>query len=265
MRRSTNRCESSPSKPATVQPASDSISATSPVRRNSLIWARSSPPSAGTRPVNSRTSICFPATPRPGQPGKSQLEAKSFTEYLERYVAEVKPQFLSYDNYMVEYSNDLRDRRTGANYFRDLVEVRRVSLEHDLPFWNIVTCVQIRPGTTHAVAGEPVAPGVDDAGRRRTRCLVVQVRTERIPLLPDRYGAAPHGDLVVPADGESAAEDDRADRQPAAIDRRVFHGVRPLDNAPALPGKLIPKLDADGPLMIGEFASSGRAPTTQLW
>ena len=63
-------------------------------------------------------------------------------------MAEVKPQFLSYDNYMVEYSNDLRDRGTGASYFRDLLEVRRVSLKHGLPFWNIVTCVQIRPKTT---------------------------------------------------------------------------------------------------------------------
>ena len=63
-------------------------------------------------------------------------------------MAEVKPDFLSYDNYMVEVSHDLRDRRTGAIYFRDLVEVRRVSLEHGLPFWNIVTCVQIRPNTT---------------------------------------------------------------------------------------------------------------------
>src|SRR3954471_19584501 len=90
----------------------------------------------------------FPSYATAGEPGKSQLEAKSFTEYLERYVAEVKPDFLSYDNYMVEYSQDLRDRAMGASYFRDLLEVRRVSLEHKLPFWNIVTCVQIRPNTT---------------------------------------------------------------------------------------------------------------------
>src|SRR4029077_20011727 len=54
-------------------------------------------------------------------------------------------QFLSYDNYMVELSQDLRDRKKGSIYFRDLLEVRRVSLEHGLPFWNIVTCNQIRP------------------------------------------------------------------------------------------------------------------------
>src|SRR3954452_7914785 len=90
----------------------------------------------------------FPSYASAGAPGKSQLETKSFTEYLERYVAEVKPDLLSYDNYMVEYSNDLRDRRTGAIYFHDLLEVRRVSLEHRLPFWNIVSCVQIRPNTT---------------------------------------------------------------------------------------------------------------------
>src|SRR4029077_10214254 len=78
----------------------------------------------------------LPSYATAGLPGKSQLEAKSFTEYLERYVAEVKPDFLSYDNYMVEISHDLRDRRTGAIYFRDLLEVRRVAHEHGLPFWN---------------------------------------------------------------------------------------------------------------------------------
>src|SRR6187401_1354120 len=49
---------------------------------------------------------------------------------------------------MLEISLDLRDRRKGANYFRDLLEVRRVAQEHGLPFWNVVTCVQMRPNTT---------------------------------------------------------------------------------------------------------------------
>ena len=59
----------------------------------------------------------LPSYATAGAPGKSQLEAKSFTEYLERYVAEVKPDFLSYDNYMVEFSKDLRDRAEGGGLF----------------------------------------------------------------------------------------------------------------------------------------------------
>ena len=83
-----------------------------------------------------------------GAPDKSQLGAASFREYLERYVAEVRPQFLSYDNYMVQYSQDLRDLKRSAIYFNDLLEVRRVALEHGLPFWNIVSSNQIRPVST---------------------------------------------------------------------------------------------------------------------
>ncbi len=82
-----------------------------------------------------------------GAPDTSQLGAASFTEYLERFVAEVHPQFLSYDNYMVQYSDDLRNAN-AAKYYRDLLEVRRISLKHGLPFWNIVSSNQIRPETT---------------------------------------------------------------------------------------------------------------------
>lgn len=90
----------------------------------------------------------FPGYATIGAPDHSQLGAKSFTEYLERYVAEVKPQFISYDNYMVQYSNDLQAPAMAARYFNDLLEVRRVAMKHGLSFWNIVSSNQIRPVTT---------------------------------------------------------------------------------------------------------------------
>lgn len=90
----------------------------------------------------------FPGYATIGAPDKSQLGAASFTEYLERYVTEVKPQFISYDNYMIQYSDDLLDTGRGKSYFADLLEVRRVALKHDLPFWNIVPSNQIRKYTT---------------------------------------------------------------------------------------------------------------------
>jgi hypothetical protein len=90
----------------------------------------------------------FPGYATLGARDTSQLQAETFTEYLERYVAQVKPQFISYDNYMVEYSQDLRDRVKAASYFRDLLEVRRVAMKHHLPFWNVVSSNQIRPFTT---------------------------------------------------------------------------------------------------------------------
>jgi len=67
----------------------------------------------------------------------SQLGTYSFREYLERFVQEVKPQLLSYDNYMVEYSEDMRDIARASIYFSDLFEVRRVALKYEIPFWFI--------------------------------------------------------------------------------------------------------------------------------
>jgi hypothetical protein len=90
----------------------------------------------------------FPNYATLGAPNLSQLGTATYTEYLERYVHEVKPQFLSYDNYKVQISDDLTNAAQSASYFQNLLEVRRVALEHDLPFWNIVASNQIRPQTT---------------------------------------------------------------------------------------------------------------------
>ena len=67
----------------------------------------------------------------------SQLGTYSYEEYLERFVQEVKPQLLSYDNYMIEYSEDMRDWPRASVFFSDLFAVRKVALKYDLPFWFI--------------------------------------------------------------------------------------------------------------------------------
>ncbi|MGQ9651426.1 MAG: hypothetical protein ACUVXJ_15060 [Phycisphaerae bacterium] len=51
---------------------------------------------------------------------------------------------------MVQYSADLLDAARAGGSFADLLEVRRVALKHDLPFWNIVSSNQIRMNTTIA-------------------------------------------------------------------------------------------------------------------
>ena len=90
----------------------------------------------------------FPSYATVGAPDKSQLGTATYTEYLERFVNEVKPQILSYDDYMVQYSDDLEDEKKAAIYYADLLEVRRVAQKYRLPFWNIVSCNQIRKQTT---------------------------------------------------------------------------------------------------------------------
>ncbi len=69
----------------------------------------------------------------------------SYADYLEVFIEKVRPQFISYDNYTVQYSMNLRDARRGASYFRNLATAREVSLRHGLPFWNIVAGHQLRP------------------------------------------------------------------------------------------------------------------------
>jgi hypothetical protein len=87
----------------------------------------------------------FPSYATIGAPDQSQLGAKSFTEYLERFVAEVKPQLLSYDNYAIQSSDDGLHAPGAASYYRDLLDVRRVAHQHGLPWWNIAASAQITP------------------------------------------------------------------------------------------------------------------------
>jgi hypothetical protein len=90
----------------------------------------------------------FPGYATLGASDQSQLGSASFTEYLERFVAEVRPHILSYDNYRITFSDNLQSRQLGASYFEDLLEVRRVAQKHGIPFWNTVCSNQIRPYTT---------------------------------------------------------------------------------------------------------------------
>jgi hypothetical protein len=84
----------------------------------------------------------------PNYASRSQLGTNTYAQYLARYLAVVKPQFLSYDNYAVQYSLDLRNQARAAEYFTNLLQVRRLALRHGLPFWNAVSSNQIRPYTT---------------------------------------------------------------------------------------------------------------------
>ena len=79
-----------------------------------------------------------------GADAVSQLGTWTYTEYLERYVQEVRPQFISYDNYMVEYSEDMMNTERASSYWHDMLEVRRIAMKYRLPWWNIVSCLSIQ-------------------------------------------------------------------------------------------------------------------------
>jgi hypothetical protein len=90
----------------------------------------------------------FPDYATTGEPGKSQLETATYSEYLERFAQEVRPQFISYDNYQVPYSADLKDAGRAASFFQNLLEIRRIALKYGLPFWNIVASNQLQSWAT---------------------------------------------------------------------------------------------------------------------
>jgi hypothetical protein len=84
----------------------------------------------------------------PSYASRAQLGTKTYTEYIERYVRVVKPQVLSYDNYDVLLSLDMANRARAAEYYTNLLAIRRIALKHGLPFWNALSSNRIRPHTT---------------------------------------------------------------------------------------------------------------------
>lgn len=188
-----------------------------------------------------------------GAKDSSQLQTETFTEYLERYVNEVHPQFLSYDDYMVEFSNDFKDAAKRERYFADLIEVRRVAMEHQLPFWNIVSSNQIRPFTTppspanllvqawttlaaggrgvswfkYGQAGYHYAP-LDKEGRRTITWSYLQMVNRQLRIIGPVFNRLKSTGVFVTEKSAKVSQ---------------------------MPGRLVEDATADSPLMIGEFES----------
>jgi len=64
------------------------------------------------------------------------LGTKTYEEYVRKFVDEVKPFAISYDHYHFTNHGD------RADFFENLDTVRKVALETNTPFWNIVLVVQ---------------------------------------------------------------------------------------------------------------------------
>ncbi len=195
----------------------------------------------------------FPGYASIGAPDTSQLETASFNEYLERYVTEVKPQVISYDDYMVQYSMDLKNPGPAARYFHDLLMVRRVALKYGLPFWNIVSSNQIRSHTTIPSPANLQLQAYTTlaAGGRGVTWYTYNSRG---------YGYAPidknqHRTMT----WQYLQMVNRQLKTLGPIINRLrstgvyFTTPAPFDLAPLLPGKLVRAVAADVPVMIGEF------------
>jgi hypothetical protein len=83
----------------------------------------------------------------PNYASPDQMGVPTYQDYLDRYVADVKPRFISYDHYALMDDGSLR-----GGYFQNLEAVRKVALRGKIPFWNIVL------GNSHFHYAEP-SPG----------------------------------------------------------------------------------------------------------
>jgi len=198
----------------------------------------------------------FPDYATLGAPDISQLGTSNYIDYLERFVSEVKPQVLSYDNYMVQYSDDFKRSELAGKYLRNLVQIRRVGLEHGLPCLQIVAANQLRPGHTIPSPANLSLQAYTTlaAGFRGVTWYTYYARGYSYAAI-DRSG---HRTLTW-------AYLSQVNRQVATLapvmSRLSSTGIYFTDRAsaeglPRLPGRLVQKLESGAPFMAGEFSSS---------
>jgi hypothetical protein len=101
----------------------------------------------------------FPNYASMGAPGESQLGTTTYEEHLERFVTEVKPPFISYDSYQVQYSHDMRELDKAFSYYQNLLQVRSVAQKHDLPFWQIVSPISAMAAHMRRLTWKETRPG----------------------------------------------------------------------------------------------------------
>ncbi|MDB6026453.1 MAG: hypothetical protein JWM68_2676 [Verrucomicrobiales bacterium] len=190
-----------------------------------------------------------------GAPDKSQLGTENYTEYLERFVNEVHPQLISYDNYRVEMSEDFKHPEKAESYFRNLLEVRRVGLKYNLPYLNIVTGNQIRPYST------PPSPA-NFAFQAYTTLAAGYRGVTWFTYFQRGYHYA-----AIDTDGTKSQTWfylQEVNRQVATLapimsklkSTGVYFSKAPYPNLPLLPGNLVQSVECESPLMIGEFKAN---------
>ncbi len=199
-----------------------------------------------------------------GAPDESQLQTPTYHEYLERYIAEVQPQLLSYDNYMVLSSDDLRDPVRAARYFTNLLEVRAVALEHGLPWWQVVASNQIRPVT-------PIPSPANLLLQAWTTLAAGARGVSWFTYYALVYGHAP----VDPRDRKTLTWFylQLVNRQLRAIGPLMvrltstgvfFTAPAPHESLPCLPGAYVASVTAPVPAMVGEFVDETATPHVVL-
>jgi hypothetical protein len=184
---------------------------------------------------------------------RSQLGTKTYTEYLEKFVNVVKPQLISYDNYMVQFSMDMQKKEQAVKYYTNLVEVRRVAVKYHLPFYNIVSSNQIRPYTT--------IPSMSNLLFQAYTTLAAGARG--VKWYTYHYGGYGYAPLDKNEDRTLTWRYlEEVNRQMSILGPLVskmsstglyFTSPAPDSSLPVLPGGWAQQLTSEEPMMVGEF------------
>ena len=202
----------------------------------------------------------FPDYATLGAPDISQLGTSNYTEYLERFVQEVNPQVISYDNYRVQQSIDLKDSTVAASYYANMLAIRRVALAHNLPYLNIVASCQLQRSS-------PIPSPANLLFQAFTTLAAGYRGVTWYTYFGDFYPYAP-----LAKSGEKTptwAWLQEVNRQVATLapvmSRLASTGVYfsdppPAGKLPLLPGNLVESVTCPCPVMVGEFKhQNGRA------
>jgi hypothetical protein len=188
-----------------------------------------------------------------GAADRSQLGTDNYTDYLERFIREVKPDVVSYDNYRVQVSNDLRDASKFASYYQNLLTARRVCLEHDVPLWQVVCGNRIRPFT-------PVPSPANLAFQAYTTLAAGARGLTWFTYYNGNYAYAAvdmQGNRTATWSYLKMVNDQVKVLGPTLLKLHstgvYFTSPAPVDNLPPLPGKRVASVECPTPIMVGEF------------
>ena len=187
---------------------------------------------------------------------RSQLGTRTYKEYLEQFAEIVKPDILSYDNYVVQLSMDQKDRKRMAQHYTNIMDVREVALKHNLPWWNVVSSNQIRYFT--------VIPTLDNMMLQAYTSLAAGAGGIRwFTYWQAGYDYAPINEKEMRTNTWYALRE--VNRHLSILgpimktlkSTGVYFTDPTIDpSLPLLPGKIVKGVECAEPLMIGEFESA---------
>ena len=187
---------------------------------------------------------------------KSQLGTRTYKEYLEQFAEIVKPDMICYDNYMIQYSMDQRERKRMAQHYTNIMDVREVALKYNLPWWNVVSSNQINYFT--------VIPTFDNMMLQAYTSLAAGASGIRwFTYWQGGYNYAPINYKEMRSNTWYALRE--VNRHLSILgpimktlkSMGVYFTDSTIDpSLPMLPGKIVKRVECDEPLMIGEFEST---------